>query len=67
MHTRVRTHAREALDCKERRTDKKGYSSAAGWFGLEVATILPKPGGRVAFAEAGETFPDDMEGLARLL
>ena len=57
---------------------KKGYSFPAGMLTPEVATMLPKPkglpvtvvrgrDGKVVFAEAGEMFPEDIEGLARYL
>jgi thiol-disulfide isomerase/thioredoxin len=56
---------------------KKGYTFPAGMATPEVARILPKPkglpvivvrgrDGRVVFAEAGEMFPEDIEGLAKL-
>lgn len=55
---------------------KKGYTFPAGMVTPDVARILPKPkglpvivvrgrDGRVAFAEAGEMFPEDIEGLAK--
>ena len=57
---------------------KKGYSFPAGMLTQEVATMLPKPkglpvtvvrgrDGKVVFAEAGEMFPEDIEGLAKYL
>ncbi|MCJ0765782.1 TlpA family protein disulfide reductase [Variovorax terrae] len=57
---------------------QKGYTFPAGMLTPEVAKILPKPkglpvtvargrNGRVVFAEAGEMFPEDIEGLAKFL
>jgi len=59
----------------------KGYSFPAGMLTPEVAKMLPKPaglpvvvvlkvsgkGGKVVFAEAGEMFPEDVEGLKKFL
>jgi len=57
---------------------KKGYSFPAAMLTPEIATMLPKPkglpvtvvrgrGGKVVFAESGEMFPEDVEGLAKYL
>lgn len=57
---------------------KKGYTFPAGMLAPEVAKVLPKPkglpvtvargrDGKVVFAEAGEMFPEDIEGLAKYL
>lgn len=57
---------------------QKGYTFPAGMLTPEVAKVLPKPKGlpvvvvrgrqgRVVFAEAGEMFPEDIEGLAKFL
>lgn len=57
---------------------QKGYTFPAGMLTPEVATVLPKPKGlpvvvvrgraaKVVFAEAGEMFPEDIEGLAKFL
>lgn len=59
----------------------KGYSFPAGMLTPEVARVLPKPAGlpvvvvlkvsgnrgKVVFAEAGEMFPEDVEGLKKYL
>jgi thiol-disulfide isomerase/thioredoxin len=61
----------------------KGYSFPAGMLTPQVAKMLPKPAGlpvvvvlkvasdgrsgRVVFAEAGEMFPEDVEGLKKYL
>ncbi|MEO8021389.1 TlpA disulfide reductase family protein [Polaromonas sp.] len=59
----------------------KGYSFPAGMLTPEVAKMLPKPAGlpvvvvlkvsgksgKVVFAEAGEMFPEDVEGLKKFL
>lgn len=59
----------------------KGYSFPAGMLTPEVAKVLPKPDGlpvvvvmkvngkhgKVLFAEAGEMFPEDVEGLKKYL
>ncbi|MFI5443753.1 TlpA family protein disulfide reductase [Polaromonas sp. UC242_47] len=61
----------------------KGYSFPAGLVSPEVARILPKPAGlpvvvvlklaadgrsgKVVFAEAGEMFPEDVQGLKKFL
>jgi thiol-disulfide isomerase/thioredoxin len=61
----------------------KGYSFPAGMLTPEVATKLPKPAGlpvvvvlkvardgqsgKVVFAEAGEMFPEDVQGLKKFL
>lgn len=57
---------------------KKSYTFPAGRVSPEVAKVLPKPkglpvvvvrgrSGKVVFAEAGEMFPEDIEGLAKFL
>ncbi len=57
---------------------KKGYTFPAAMLTPEVATMLPKPkglpvtvvrgrDGKVVFAESGEMFPEDIEGLAKFL
>ncbi len=57
---------------------QKGYTFPAGMLTPDVAKVLPKPkglpvvvvrgrSGRVVFAEAGEMFPEDIEGLAKFL
>ena len=57
---------------------QKGYTFPAGMLTPDVATVLPKPKGlpvvvvrgrnaKVVFAEAGEMFPEDIEGLAKFL
>ncbi|MDP1742680.1 MAG: TlpA disulfide reductase family protein [Polaromonas sp.] len=61
----------------------KGYSFPAGMLSPEVVRVLPKPDGlpvvvvlkvnkngrdgKVLFAEAGEMFPEDVEGLKKYL
>ena len=59
----------------------RGYSFPAGMLTPEVARALPKPAGlpvvvvlkvqgregKVVFAEAGEMFPEDVEGLKKYL
>ncbi|MGH8803160.1 MAG: TlpA family protein disulfide reductase [Polaromonas sp.] len=56
----------------------KGYSFPAGMLTPEVAKLLPKPAGlpvvvvrgrdgKVVFAESGEMFPEDVEGLKKYL
>jgi thiol-disulfide isomerase/thioredoxin len=61
----------------------KGYSFPAGMLSPEVAQVLPKPAGlpvvvvlkvarhgrsgKVQFAEAGEMFPEDIEGLKKYI
>lgn len=57
---------------------KKGYSFPSGWLSPEVARALPKPDGlpvtvvrgrdgKVAQAEKGQLFPEDVAALARWL
>jgi len=57
---------------------QKGYTFPAGMLTPDVAKVLPKPKGlpvvvvrgrtgKVVFAEAGEMFPEDIEGLAKFL
>ncbi len=56
----------------------KGYSFPAGMLTPEAAKLLPKPAGlpvvvvrgrdgNVVFAESGEMFPEDIEGLKKYL
>lgn len=59
----------------------KGYSFPAAMYSPRIAKVLPKPaglpvvvvlkvngrGGKVVFAEAGEMFPEDVEGLKKFL
>ena len=61
----------------------RGYSCPAGMLTLEVARLLPKPDGlpvvvvlkvslhgrdgKVVFAEAGEMFPEVVQGLKKFL
>ncbi len=56
----------------------KGYSFPAAMYTPQMAKMLPKPrglpvvvvrgrGGKVVFAEAGEMFPEDVEGLKKFL
>ena len=56
----------------------KGYSFPAGMLTPDVAKILPRPrglpvvvvrgrDGQVVFAESGEMFPEDVEGLKKFL
>lgn len=56
----------------------KGYSFPAGMLTPEAARLLPKPAGlpvvvvrgrdgKVVFAESGEMFPEDVEGLKKYL
>jgi len=58
--------------------DKRGYDFPSGWNSPAVEAVLPKPqglpvtlvrgrNGRVAWAEAGQLFPEDVEQLARFL
>ena len=57
---------------------KKGYSFPAAMLTPAIARVLPKPrglpvtvvrgrDGRVLMAEAGQIFPEDIEGIARFL
>lgn len=57
---------------------QKNYSFPVGMLSAEVAKIMPKPrgvpvtvvrgrDGRVVLAEAGEMFPEDIEGIAKFL
>ena len=57
---------------------KKGYSFPAAMLTPAIARVLPKPrglpvtvvrgrDGRVLMAEAGQLFPEDIEGIARFL
>ena len=57
---------------------KKGYTFPAGMLSPAVAKVLPKPrglpvtvvrgrDGKVLFAEGGEMFPEDIEGLTKYL
>jgi thiol-disulfide isomerase/thioredoxin len=56
----------------------KGYTYASTWVSPELARSLPKPkglpvtvvlgrDGRVVMSEAGQLFPEDIEGIARFL
>jgi len=58
--------------------DKRGYDFPSGWITPAIEAVLPKPqglpvtvvrgrNGRVAAAEAGQLFPEDVEQLARFL
>jgi thiol-disulfide isomerase/thioredoxin len=57
---------------------RRGYAFPAAWVTPELARALPKPkglpvtvvrgrDGRVLMAEAGQLFPEDVEGIARFL
>lgn len=57
---------------------RRGYGFASAWVSPEVARALPKPKGlpvtvvlgrdnRVVMSEAGQLFPEDIEGIARFL
>lgn len=57
---------------------QKGYTFPAAMLTPDVAKVLPKPkglpvivvrgrDGKVVFAESGEMFPEDIEGLAKFL
>lgn len=57
---------------------RRGYDFPSGWVTPTVAALLPKPeglpvtvvrgrDGRVAAAETGQLFPEDVEALARFL
>jgi len=57
---------------------QKGYTFPAAMLTPQAAKVLPKPkglpvvvvrgrNGKVAFAEAGEMFPEDIEGLTKFL
>lgn len=57
---------------------KRGYTFPSGWFTPEVARVLPQPkglpvtlvrgrDGRVALAEAGQLFPEDIAEIGRFL
>lgn len=57
---------------------QKGYTFPAGMLTPAVARVMPKPkglpvtmvrgrDGKLVFAEAGEMFPEDVEGLAKYL
>lgn len=57
---------------------KRGHTFPSGWVTPAVAQALPKPkglpvtivrgrDGRVAMAEAGQLFPEDVEGIARFV
>ena len=57
---------------------RKGYTFPVGMLTPQIARVLPKPrglpvtlvrgkDGKVLFAEGGEMFPEDIEGLARFL
>lgn len=68
----------KSRDAAARYLQQKGYSFPAGMLAPEVAKVLPKPkglpvtvvrgrDGRTVFAEGGEMFPEDVEGLAKFL
>jgi len=70
----IDTQAADAIAYRAR----KGYTFPCGLLAGEVARVLPKPkglpvtiargrDGRVAAAETGQLFPEDVEALARLL
>ncbi|MBL8332597.1 MAG: TlpA family protein disulfide reductase [Rubrivivax sp.] len=57
---------------------RRGHTFPSGWVTPAVAQALPKPkglpvtivrgrDGRVAMAEAGQLFPEDVEGIARFV
>lgn len=57
---------------------RKGYAFASTWVSPALARALPKPkglpvtvvigrDGRVVMSEAGQLFPEDVEGIARFL
>ena len=57
---------------------RRGYAFPSAWVSPELARALPKPkglpitlvrgrDGRVLMAEAGQLFPEDVEGIARFL
>ena len=57
---------------------RRGYDFPSGWVSPAVEAVLPKPSGlpvtvvrgrdgRVAAAETGQLFPEDVEALARFL
>ena len=57
---------------------RKGYVFASTWVSPALARVLPKPkglpvtvvigrDGRVVMSEAGQLFPEDVEGIARFL
>ncbi len=57
---------------------RKGYAFSSAWVSADVARALPKPkglpvtvvlgrDGRVQMSEAGQLFPEDIEGIARFL
>ncbi len=57
---------------------KKGYGFASTWLSPELERVLPKPrglpvtvvlgrDGRVVMSDAGQLFPEDIEGIARFL
>jgi thiol-disulfide isomerase/thioredoxin len=65
-------------DAAARYLQQKGYTFPAGMLAPDVAKVLPKPkglpvtvvrgrDGRTVFAEGGEMFPEDVEGLAKFL
>jgi thiol-disulfide isomerase/thioredoxin len=70
----IDTKAEAALDYRRR----KGYTFPSALNGPAVEKVIPKPkglpvtwvrdrGGRVAMAEAGQLFPEDIEQIARFL
>lgn len=57
---------------------RKGYGFASAWVSPAISRVLPKPkglpvtvvvgrDGRVVMSEAGQLFPEDIEGIARFL
>jgi thiol-disulfide isomerase/thioredoxin len=57
---------------------RQGYGFSSAWVSPEIARALPKPkglpvtvvlgrDGRVLMSEAGQLFPEDIEGIARFL
>ena len=57
---------------------RKGYGFASAWVSPDIARVLPKPkglpvtvvlgrDGRVVMSEAGQLFPEDIEGITRFL
>ena len=57
---------------------RKGYGFSSAWVSPDIARVLPKPkglpvtvvlgrDGRVVMSEAGQLFPEDVEGVTRFL
>ena len=57
---------------------RKGYTFPSGWFTQAVAKVLPQPkglpvtlvrgrDGKIALAEAGQMFPEDIADIAKLV